>query len=204
MKTKILTTLAAVSLASGAFGQGVIFDNAGNTGNQTATSNGLVYNSDNTLFDGVNYNLGVSVFTSTSAGGYTLLSTFTPSSDSKGYTGFDAGQFQLGAAFNPVNIPGVAAGGIAYFELQIWSGANFGAGTLASDYTSAVTANDPHATVFFSQATSNPNAGPPIAAGNFSLMPSVTLLTSVPEPSTLALAGLGGFGMLMAMRRKKA
>lgn len=26
----------------------------------------------------------------------------------------------------------------------------------------------------------------------------------VPEPSTLALAGLGGFGMLMALRRKKA
>lgn len=28
--------------------------------------------------------------------------------------------------------------------------------------------------------------------------------TPVPEPSTLALAGLGGFGMLMALRRKKA
>jgi hypothetical protein len=28
--------------------------------------------------------------------------------------------------------------------------------------------------------------------------------TPTPEPSTLALAGLGGFGMLMAMRRKKA
>jgi hypothetical protein len=27
---------------------------------------------------------------------------------------------------------------------------------------------------------------------------------AVPEPSTLALAGLGGFGMLMALRRKKA
>jgi hypothetical protein len=29
-------------------------------------------------------------------------------------------------------------------------------------------------------------------------------VAGVPEPSTLALAGLGGFGMLMAMRRKKA
>lgn len=30
------------------------------------------------------------------------------------------------------------------------------------------------------------------------------LVAPVPEPSTLALAGLGGFGMLMALRRKQA
>ena len=33
---------------------------------------------------------------------------------------------------------------------------------------------------------------------------NITSAAPVPEPSTLALAGLGGFGMLMAMRRKKA
>jgi hypothetical protein len=32
----------------------------------------------------------------------------------------------------------------------------------------------------------------------------LTAPTGVPEPSSLALAGLGGFGMLMAFRRKKA
>jgi hypothetical protein len=31
-----------------------------------------------------------------------------------------------------------------------------------------------------------------------------TVAAPVPEPTTLALAGLGGFGMLMALRRKKA
>jgi len=33
---------------------------------------------------------------------------------------------------------------------------------------------------------------------------SVTPVAVVPEPTTLALAGLGGFGMLMALRRKQA
>lgn len=39
--------------------------------------------------------------------------------------------------------------------------------------------------------------------GNASPFPNM-VVASVPEPSTLALAGLGGFGMLMALRRKKA
>jgi hypothetical protein len=33
---------------------------------------------------------------------------------------------------------------------------------------------------------------------------SLAIVAPVPEPSTLALAGLGGFGMFMAFRRKKA
>lgn len=41
-------------------------------------------------------------------------------------------------------------------------------------------------------------------AAPFTALPGEVVLTAVPEPSTLALAGLGGFGMLMALRRKKA
>jgi len=204
MKTKIISALAAVGMVSAAFGQGVIFDNAGNTGNQSALISGLVYNSNGSKFDGNNFNLGVDVYTSATGSGYTLLQSFTPSTDSKGYTGLDLGQFQLGPAFTPVNIPGVTPGNPAFFELKVWSGSSFGAGTLKASYASA-SGVDPTADVFFSVVTSNPGGSPPTPAGNFSTMPSFTLqVSSVPEPTTLALAGLGGLASLVAFRRKQS
>jgi hypothetical protein len=56
----------------------------------------------------------------------------------------------------------------------------------------------------FTMTTSAFNAPSKNAVGSFMQGFSVTPVTPVPEPSTLALAGLGGFGMLMALRRKKA
>jgi hypothetical protein len=44
----------------------------------------------------------------------------------------------------------------------------------------------------------------PSPAGQFTAMPGSVVMSPVPEPSTLALAGLSGFGMLLAFRRKKA
>lgn len=204
MKIKLLTTFAVVGLAAGAFGQGIILDNVGNTGAQNATTSGLVYNSNGSLFDGVDFNLGVNVLYSTTQNGvYSLLGAYTPTSDAKGYTGYDLGQFQLGTGFATVNIPGFTAGQTVWLELQIWSGANNGAGVLAASYAAALGV-DPTATTVFSQVLSG-GGSPPAAPTNLNNMPSVTLnLVAVPEPSTLALAGLGGFGMLMALRRKKA
>jgi hypothetical protein len=46
-----------------------------------------------------------------------------------------------------------------------------------------------------------PNLPDGLVSGSFSVS---EVITPVPEPSSLALAGLGGFGMLMAFRRKKA
>jgi len=47
-------------------------------------------------------------------------------------------------------------------------------------------------------------ANSPNAAANGGNQDLILTANSVPEPGTLALAGLGGFGMLMALRRKKA
>jgi hypothetical protein len=207
MKKSIVASIAVVALGSVAFGQGVIFDNIGNSGVQNAASNGRVYNQDGSLFDGLDYNLGVTVLVSSTGanGSYNVFQTFTPGNDPKGYTGADVGQFQLGAANLAVDLPGISAGGTAFLEFMVWSAAGNGSGTLAASYNAAVLAGDPTATVFFSTGTSNPAGSPPVPASNLTSMPSFTLVaTPVPEPTTLALAGLGGFGMLMAFRRKKA
>lgn len=205
MKKKIIAALFVAGVASVSFGQGVILDNVGNTGAMGAGTSGLVYNQDGSLFDGYHYNVGVNVlYSSTQNGTYALFNTYTPTSDAKGYTGYDAGQFQLGTGFATVNIPGASAGETIWFELQFWSGSANGQGALAASYAEAITANDPTAQVIFSQVLSGGGA-PPAAPTNLNNMPSVTLIaTPVPEPTTLALAGLGGFGMLMAFRRKKA
>lgn len=60
-----------------------------------------------------------------------------------------------------------------------------------------------HSTAF--QMSANvPPIGTVLPVGDFMSTFAVSQVSVVPEPSTLALAGLGGFGMLMALRRKKA
>lgn len=98
------------------------------------------------------------------------------------------GLFGLGT----IAIPDVALGGTAIVQVRAWDtakGATYDASTLRgfSDTFSVVTggAGSPATT--------------PAALGNFQSFAIVT----VPEPATLALAGIGGFGLL-AMRRKQA
>lgn len=199
MKKQTLTLLMAAGMATGAFGQSLILDNLSNSGALGAASGGRVF-VNGVVFDGNAFNLGVVVQGGPSAGSLSPMGTFTAATDSKGYTGADVGKFQLGAAFAAVAVPGVAAGGTATIKLDIWYD---GAGGLFPNYAAAAAGGGFVGSATFANGVSNPGGAPPVPAPNLTGMPSINLTASVvPEPSTLALAGLGVASLLMYRRRK--
>jgi len=97
------------------------------------------------------------------------------------------GAFDAGIGFNT----GLAVGTTIYFEVVAFD-------TAGGSYANA--AYRGHGNVFSVVTVAGTAPTPaytPDAASSFSV-------AAVPEPTTLALAGLGGFGMLMALRRKQA
>jgi len=201
MKLKIAALLMAAGLASSVYGQGVILNNIGFSGGLNATSGGQVY-LNGVLADLFNNNVGVTVLGGPNSGSLTTIGTFTQGNDPKGYTGADFGQFELGTSGAAVNIPNVAAGALATIQLQMWyNGAS--AGGLFANYAAAASGGGFVGTVTFQNPTSNPGGAPPVPAGKLTGMPSINLVAApVPEPTTLALAGLGAASLLIFRRRK--
>jgi len=184
-------------IASGVYGQGVILDNAGFNGGISATSGGRVF-VNGALFDGINFNVGVTVLGGPNSGNLTTIGTYTASTDPKGYTGLDIGQFRLGNAAAEVAIPGVAGGTAATIQLNMWYD---GAGGLFNSYAAAASGGGFIGTITFQTPTSG--GQPPLPAQNLVGMPSINLVAApVPEPTTLALAGLGAASLLIFRRRK--
>jgi len=195
MKLKTLVVLMAAGISASTYGQGVILQNVG-TG--LGGTNGAVFMPGGvTKFDGLVNNLGVTVSGGMDAASLQPvgLGTFKASNDPKTYTGADVGAFALGAIGQAFNIPGVAAGGVATIRLQMWFDGSASAG-LFPTFDAAKAGGGMYQEVTFLQNTSNPPLTP---AGPLNGMPNVVLI--VPEPSTLALAGLGIASLLVFRRR---
>jgi hypothetical protein len=225
MKKSIITIAALIGIGTVAYSQGVVV-----FGNANINSDVIAYNADNTVLTGVGnyvpagsftaelwYTASTSQPTAASLGansyGYINPLTF----NSSGLTLIDTqtgsnGAFEDSAASV---LSGTTGGAAVTLLLEVWTG-NF------ADLASAISGGANVGIIAFSNPTSNGpldsnptyltgwdglTASPAAAAYNSTTFGGSDLIlspTTVPEPTSLALAGLGGFGMLMALRRKQA
>ena len=208
MKKTLVLSILGLAAAANSYGQGNIAFNTyyANSSNGIITTFGPAGTVGvNNTFTGVllwsTVNIASSATvgsvvqgTSMTAGGWNIGSIGTFQSGTAPVAGF------LAAA--DLNLTALQLGGVnqnltLFFEVAAYSGASY-AGTVGDFAGHSATFT---ATLVQGLTQTNPNQINNMAP--FSVY-SVTSAAPVPEPSTLALAGLGGFGMLMAMRRKKA
>jgi len=208
MKRKVIASVigaaALVGLAASSYGQGqVVFNTYASTGYfpvtygaqaQTALSVGQYAVGSN-----VNVELGYFLGTSSDASQFTLipatLEAVGTDAEPVNSTGPSATGYIEGAIV--ANVPGYASGPVS-FEILAWvaSGNGAGNGSFAGSQYSDI--NN-----IFTWTESSIATGQS-AAGYFQALNGNAVLNPVPEPTTLALAGLGALASLMAFRRKKA
>jgi hypothetical protein len=192
MKNAILTVVAVAGLSASAFAQGTIaVDNLNGRGDIHATSFGLFFDENGAQYGG---NLTLDILGGPSSTSLQAVGHFNMIS-------FGGGVFvdPSGTAFA---VPGVALSGIATLQVQAWRGA-------ATSYATAGAFDQFQAwngqafvdarTFTFTQPTGGGGA-PPALPVSLDGMPAMALV--VPEPSTIALAGLGAAALLMYRRRK--
>jgi len=206
MKKQILTGILALGTAVGAFAQGQIsIDNINNDptlatpGSSTA---GVVYVGTNHTL--LNADINITVMGGSTSSNLALVGSLT---FANGLAQNDViangvpGQF---ADFNGgvYAVPGVALNGSAFIQLEFWFGN-------ATSYAAALLANNVMTGIspVYSSLTGGGSVGGappnnPVDVGN--TMPSVTLVapTISPEPTTLALCGLGAASLLLFRRKK--
>ena len=208
MKKSVLIALFGAASVAATYGQGYVL--FGNYYNPYQTT-GITYANGPAQGLGVGSEISVELFYGASAD--TLVSQLTGISGSivaVGYNGVTtptalppvgpyagAGVF-VGNGDTSVLIPGTPGSTYAFaiYAFGTYAGGPGGNGNY-SGWSPIATGISQPGTLPLGTAPSLPTA---LSQGSF----TVSEVISVPDPSSLALAGLGGFGMLMAFRRKKA
>ena len=209
MKKNVIATVIGaaglIGLAASSYGQGQIFFNTYASAGyypvtysaqaQTALGVGLG------AAPNVSVELGYFIGTATAGSVFTLLSSTiqavgTSTAPSAGGSGPVCAGFVQGGVVSG-GIPGYSSGPIS-FEILAWVAS--GSGSLGGTYATS----GYHGSFSWTEASINSGASTPAAyfknlSGNAVLTP-----TAVPEPTTLALAGLGGLASLIMLRRKNA
>jgi len=203
MKKLILSATALAACSLGAHAQGLIFFDS------TSSANHVTINGATDTTQDINAQL---LYSSTGTAGtfspvVTLLlsSSNTAPDGSPGYDGSDiltaAGdvtffhngtlQDQSGSSYIPSAT--LAVGATGFFEVQGWLGQT--ETSLAAAQAAGFATGT---SVVFSEVLGGPTSVPPPTLGAFS-----GLALSVPEPSSLAMAGVGLASMLIFRRRNK-
>jgi hypothetical protein len=186
MKKLTATLLASSLLGLAAYAQGTV-----NFANVQGSLNVPVYASDGTTkLSGATYMAELMAGTAQNSINISVATT--------GFlTGAGAGYFNGGAK----TITGIAGGATAWMQIRFWNTAN---GSTFAAASASGAANAFGSSTAFSITLGDPGAVPPTTPAALSGLAgqSLKLNGAVPEPSSLALAGLGAAALLVFRRRK--
>jgi len=191
----------AVGIAAGVFAQGQItFDNGGATNFFVgATNAGAVFVKTGSTTALVNQDINVALLGGASAGSLSQLAVLQLQGNGLGQgdvTGIGTPGVFTDLSGALITIPGTGANGNAFFQVEAWTGNALTYAAAQADGTSAWGITP----VFV-----NPTGGTaPVAPADLTGMPSLVLTTPTvtPEPTTLALCGLGAASLLLFRRKK--